>query len=174
MSKIRGNTQILGESIGNAEIATDAAIAYSKLALETSIVNTDIAAAAAIAYSKLALETSIVNTDVAVAAAVDESKIAMNVSTGHDHDGTNSKMIAGAGEIWNETPTPAADGTVTVFTLASAPNGQDILLHLNGVLLAPDAAPADITEYLQTAGETLVTIGAAPETGDLLLANYGL
>lgn len=53
MGKIRGNTQILAASIGNAEIATNAAIAYSKLALSLSIVNADVGTAAAIAWSKI-------------------------------------------------------------------------------------------------------------------------
>ena len=53
MAKIRGNTQILGLSIGNAEIATNAAIAYSKLNLSLSVVNADIGTAAAIAWSKI-------------------------------------------------------------------------------------------------------------------------
>lgn len=53
MAKIRGNTQILAASITNTEIATNAAIAYSKLNLAISIVNADIATNAAIAWSKL-------------------------------------------------------------------------------------------------------------------------
>jgi hypothetical protein len=43
--------------ISNAEIASDAAVAYSKLNLATSIVNADIATDAAIALSKLAVTT---------------------------------------------------------------------------------------------------------------------
>lgn len=45
-------------SLGNAHIAADAAIAYSKLNLADSIVNADIASGAAIALSKLAAVTA--------------------------------------------------------------------------------------------------------------------
>lgn len=46
----------VADTINNAKIAADAAIAYSKLNLSASIVNADIASAAAIAQSKLAFD----------------------------------------------------------------------------------------------------------------------
>jgi hypothetical protein len=58
-------------SINNAQIADDAAIVYSKLNLGGNIKNADITGAAAIA----------------------ESKLAFNTSTGHSHNGTDSKKI---------------------------------------------------------------------------------
>lgn len=48
-------TGVVWQKIGNAMIASDAAIAYSKLDLGNSIVNADIAAAASIALSKIDL-----------------------------------------------------------------------------------------------------------------------
>lgn len=51
-------------SIFNADIASAAAIAYSKLSLGNSIMNSDINTAAAIAYSKLSLSSSIVSGDI--------------------------------------------------------------------------------------------------------------
>jgi len=92
----------------NADINASAAIALSKLAtgalptgitiasaniVDDSIVNADINSAAAIAYSKLALTNSILNADINSAAAIVESKLAFNTSTGHNHDGSNSKLI---------------------------------------------------------------------------------
>lgn len=62
-------------SIINSDVASGAAIAYSKLALAASIVNSDIAAGAAIAYAKLNLAGSLVNTDVAAGAAIAYSKL---------------------------------------------------------------------------------------------------
>lgn len=85
VTQIRGNTQILDNTINNGKIlnltidntkiSATAAIAYSKLSLSTSIVNGDINAAAAIAYSKLNLAASIVNADIATAAAIAYSKL---------------------------------------------------------------------------------------------------
>lgn len=62
--------------LANANIATGAAIAYSKLNLSGSIVNADVNASAAIAYSKLNLSTSIVNADISASAAIAYSKLA--------------------------------------------------------------------------------------------------
>lgn len=70
----------LASSIKNSDVASDAAIAYSKLSLSGSIVNADISASAAIAYSKLSLTGSIVNADVAAGAAIAYSKLALTGS----------------------------------------------------------------------------------------------
>lgn len=53
-----GVASIAAGSIVNADVKSDAAIAYSKLNLATSILNADISASAAIATSKLALATA--------------------------------------------------------------------------------------------------------------------
>jgi hypothetical protein len=76
--------------IRNANVATDAAIAYSKLNLSSSIVNADISASAAIAYSKLALTGSVVNADIAAGASIAYSKLALASSI------VNADVAAGA------------------------------------------------------------------------------
>jgi hypothetical protein len=70
-------TMIADNTILNADIATNAAIAYSKLALTGSILNADISTTAAIAYSKLSLTSSIVNADISSSAAIAYSKLAL-------------------------------------------------------------------------------------------------
>lgn len=60
-------------SIENANIASDAAIAYSKLNLTGNILNADVNASAAIAYSKLNLTGAILNAD--LAGSISASKI---------------------------------------------------------------------------------------------------
>lgn len=65
----------LSNSIVNADVSSSAGIVYSKLSLANSIINNDINSAAAIAYSKLNLSSSIQNSDVAVNAAIDYSKL---------------------------------------------------------------------------------------------------
>lgn len=73
-----GSNTITG--LTNTNIASDAAIAYSKLALSDSIVNSDINSAAAVAYSKLNLTASIVNADVSGTAAISYSKLNLATS----------------------------------------------------------------------------------------------
>jgi hypothetical protein len=71
----------LGSSIVAADISPSAAIPYSKLSLTNSLLDADINSAAAIAYSKLNLSASLVNADVAAAAAIAHSKLA-NITAG--------------------------------------------------------------------------------------------
>lgn len=52
-------------AIGNADVASNAAIAYSKLSMANSITDSDINTSAAIGYSKLSLLASITRTDIA-------------------------------------------------------------------------------------------------------------
>lgn len=83
---IRSNAAIaysklsLTDSITNADINSAAAISYSKLALSNSIVNADVSPSAAIAYSKLNLTNSIANADISSSAAVAYSKLALTSS----------------------------------------------------------------------------------------------
>lgn len=65
----------LALSILNSDVAAGAGIVYSKLSLGNSILNNDINSAAGIAYSKLNLSSSIQNSDVAVNAAISYSKL---------------------------------------------------------------------------------------------------
>jgi hypothetical protein len=80
-------------NIDNTNVASAAAIAYSKLNLTTSILNSDINASAAIVYSKLNLAGGIVNADVKSTAAIVESKLAFDNSTGHKHSGTTGTKV---------------------------------------------------------------------------------
>lgn len=54
---------------------------------------------------------SITNANISASAAIAESKLAFNTSTGHDHDGTDSKLISvNRGFVWYES------GTLTTGT----------------------------------------------------------
>jgi hypothetical protein len=70
-----GWEKVLSGTISNGDVASDAAIAYSKLSLTGSIVNADVSASAAIAYSKLNLTGGIVNADLSNSAAIAYSKL---------------------------------------------------------------------------------------------------
>lgn len=63
------------KKITDSEIATNAAIAYSKLALAGQIKNADVATGAAIARSKLDFGSGLVDSDLSVAAAISLSKL---------------------------------------------------------------------------------------------------
>jgi len=65
-------------NLTNSNIASGAAIAYSKLALTGSILNADLAGS--IAYSKLILTGDIVNADISTSAAIAYSKLALTGS----------------------------------------------------------------------------------------------
>lgn len=60
-------------AVGTAELAANA-VTSAKIADET-IVNADIATNAAVAYSKLSLSNSVVNADIATTAAINSTKI---------------------------------------------------------------------------------------------------
>lgn len=74
------SAKIADNTIVNADIKSDAAIAYTKLNLTGSIVNADVKSDAAIAYSKLNLTGTIVNADVASNAAIAYSKLNLSGS----------------------------------------------------------------------------------------------
>jgi hypothetical protein len=74
-------------SIVNAQVASDAAIALSKLA--TGALPSGITIASA-----NITDGAIVNADVNTSAAIAESKLAFDTTSGHDHDGSNSKLIS--------------------------------------------------------------------------------
>lgn len=59
----------------------------------TLLVNADISGSAEIAYSKLNLTNTILNADINSSANIAESKINFNTTSGHDHDGSDSKKI---------------------------------------------------------------------------------
>ena len=103
----------LGTSIVNADISTSAAIVYSKLSLADSVVNADIASTAAIAYSKLSLTGSIVNGDISATAAIADSKLATISTAGKVNGGAINTGTIGGDAIWNTTGNITTSGTIT-------------------------------------------------------------
>ena len=154
MAKIRLNTQALAGSLTNTEVASNAGIDYSKLDLTGAIVNADIASTAAINYTALNLTGSVGTADL------------------------NFTIPTDSGDVWSIGSTPAGDvdGTNTVYQLASTPSGYKVLPFLNGVRLQRVGDATDNTEmdkfFMTATSSTDVTLGAAPETGDIVLADY--
>ncbi len=74
---------------------------------------------------------------------------------------------AAAHAVYNETPSGTVDGTNVTFTLAHAPSPSATLrLYQNGLRLS--AGGVDFT----LSGST-ITFVSAPQSGDILLADYG-
>ncbi|MFM2414525.1 MAG: hypothetical protein RI911_218 [Candidatus Parcubacteria bacterium] len=112
--------KILDGTIGNADISTSAAIAYSKLALGSSVVsgditdgtltNADINAAAAIAYSKLNLTNSIVSGDIVDGTITNADLASSTISFATGTTGTDV----------NISGSPVALGGTLTFNIPSA------------------------------------------------------
>lgn len=68
--------------------------------------------------------------------------------------------------VSGETPAGAINGTNTAFILAYAPAAGSVRLFLNGLRLRPGSGNS------YTVSGTTVTLTAAPQPGDELLADY--
>ena len=136
---------------------------------------------AKIRLSDQAMAGSLFDAQVATDASIQESKVLFDSTAGHDHDGTNSKLVSAGSndDVWNETPTGTINGTNLLFTLATAPYQKNVMPLLNGIALNPVAAATDNDsdeEFYMVAGETVITLGdapkAAPGNPDLLILHY--
>lgn len=65
--------------------------------------------------------TKIVNADINAAAAIVESKISFDTSSGHNHDGVNSRLLSGLTKL-GETVLSGAGTTITVSGLSASRN----------------------------------------------------
>ena len=129
----KGRVTAGSSTIADADVATNAGIQYSKLALTGSILNADVATGAAIAYSKLALSNSIVNADISSGAAIADSKLATistagkvsNSATTAASANTASAIVArdASGNFSAGTITAALTGNATTATTATSFSG---------------------------------------------------
>jgi hypothetical protein len=165
---VNGDSIQVGQ-IKNANVASDAAIAYSKLNLAGSILNADVASNAAIAYSKLALTGSIVNADISANAAIADSKLdtistagkVLNSATTATNLNTASAIVArdasgnfSAGTI---SATFSGDGaSVTNLNASNLASGTVPLARLSGITTTEIAANAGIVD---TQLATIATAG---------------
>lgn len=122
---------------------------------------------------------TITNTEISATASIAESKLLFNTSTGHDHDGTNSKLIAGSALgshlIYNEVPSGTINGTNTVFVLANVPvassgTGASLAVYLNGIHLQLGTGTGNKDAFINA--NATVTTNFIPESGDLILVDY--
>ena len=77
------------------------------------------------------------------------------------------RIAADEQTITSEILTPAPDGVNQVFFTSTPYVAQSVAVWLNGILLSPGDAPG-YTEL----GDSQIRLGAAPEAGDTLQAEY--
>lgn len=188
MGRIRG-TQLADGTISNTQISTSAGIALSKLEALTAgniiVGNASNVAAGVNPSGDIDVDNAgvfsiaagvIVDADVNASAAIGEAKLAfVTGTTGHNHDGTNSRSISAITKVWRETPTGTINNSNTLYTLASAPSGDDMLVFLNGISLDLVATALTANQFEHVSGATVFTTGDAPNDGgdgDTLLVHY--
>ena len=176
--------------IANAQIAGNAAIAYSKLALTGAILNADLAGS--IADSKLStISTADKVSGSAVQLATDPGienstglrvKIAANGGLERIGDGVGIKPAGVDYGMLGFSPRKDAftgNGNATAFQLGnriSSPDWRDgVVVSRNGQVLTQLSSGADsVDEYTVTdnGSATTVTFGAAPLSGDVINVQY--
>ena len=148
-TKIRGNSQVIDESIVNGQIAPDAAIGRSKLADGTAsrVVINDATGALA--------DSSITSTELDALSGI----------TDNIQDQLDSKVSYG-GLKFNVIPSGTINGTNKIFTLNSNVfDDTHLSVFLNGVLQKP-VDDYDLTDSAE------ITFVDAPETGDQIVVFY--
>ena len=177
-------------ALANAQIAGNAAIAYSKLALTGAILNADLAGS--IADSKLStISTADKVSGSAVQLATDPGienstglrvKIAANGGLERIGDGVGIKPAGVDYGMLGFSPRKDAftgNGNATAFQLGnriSSPDWRDgVVVSRNGQVLTQLSSGADsVDEYTVTdnGSATTVTFGAAPLSGDVINVQY--
>jgi len=148
-TKIRGNSQVIDESIVNGQIAPDAAIGRSKLADGTAsrVVINDATGALA--------DSLITSTELDALSGI----------TDNIQDQLDSKVSYG-GLKFNVIPSGTINGTNKIFTLNSNVfDDTHLLVFLNGVLQKP-VDDYDLTDSAE------ITFVDSPETGDQIVVFY--
>src|SRR3990167_8546159 len=74
--------------------------------------------------------------------------------------------LSGAIPTYSETPSGAINGSNVTFTLAATPDSGTLRLYRNGVRLKAGSG----NDYTLSGGT--ITMAQAPESGDVLLADY--
>lgn len=126
---------------------------------------------------------SISNSNISGTAAIAESKLAFNTSTGHNHDGSNSRLIPKAFAFFvpgtqtvgnDQSLNPRAPSVQTVSRLdayvKTAPTGASLIARVYNVTQGLVVATVTIVAAAQTATQTSMT-NASISQGDVLRAD---
>jgi len=125
---------------------------------------------------------SIDNANIKAAAAIAESKFAFDTTSGHDHDGTDSKLIqvnrafgfyiTGTPSVANDLSwNPVAPQAVTAVKIwakcKTAPTGADLIIRVHNVTQAATVGSVTIAAAATTGNTTSFTTPAVA-AGDVL------
>jgi hypothetical protein len=113
-------------------------------------------------------DLTITDAQIALLAAILESKIAFNVSTGHHHDGVDSRLVSGVGpsaRVIQSSFTGAVNGINKIYTLPTTYTANSTSLDIDGVRQRRG------TDYTETSSTTITT-ATAPVTGATLIIDY--
>lgn len=169
-----GVTAIASGVIVNADIKSDAAIAYSKLSLTGSIVNADIGASAAIAYSKLSLSGSIVNDDISASAAIALSKLATDPLARANHTGTQTASTisdfntAVQANRLDQLAAPTASVSLNSQKITGLADGTSAGDAVNKGQLDAAQNGLDVKASVRVATTANITIATALNSGDTI------
>lgn len=125
-----------------------------------------------------ALTNAILNADVDAAAAIVESKLAFDTTAGHDHDGTDSKLIFPGATLKKEASvaiSQAQSTTVSRLTVSGLANEDAGIIEVacGGNVGSVDRASITYTfSYYRTGGTVLFSTGVTSQaTGGATSAN---
>lgn len=150
-TQVRGNVQIQTTTITNDQIASDAAIATSKLAEGAELIKRDGSVAFTGTVDVGANKVTNLGAPVNPTDAVRKT----------DLDNATDGFV-----VTNEVPSGVLDAVNTVFTTANTPNSGTVQVFVNGTL-QKEGASDDYT----VSGST-ITMNYAPNSSDVVLVSY--
>jgi hypothetical protein len=106
-------------------------VVTSGMIADLSIVNADVASGAAIVYSKLNLTNSIVNADIAVGAAITNGKLANSAISGISLGSNLNNLTAGSFINYNSGTTYNGSSEITVSVAATTANTSNTVVCRN-------------------------------------------
>lgn len=169
-----GVTAIASGVIVNANVKSDAAIAYSKLSLTSSIVNADIKSDAAIAYSKLSLTGSVVDADISSTAAIALSKLATDPLARSNHTGTQAASTISDFDTavrtsrLDQLAAPTASVSLNSQKITGLADGTSAGDAVNKGQLDAAQSGLDVKASVRVATTANITISTALNSGDTI------
>jgi len=154
-------------------------VVTSGMIADLSIVNADVASGAAIDYSKLNLSNSITNSDIASGAAIAISKLASSTISGISLGNNLNNLTAGSFINYSSGSTYNGSSAITVSVAATTTNTANTVVARNasGDFSAGTITCADVNATFNLQGNTLivtrVSAGSTVGTAGSVLASTG-
>ena len=160
--RVRDALVMPGSVTGSAP-AADTTLSISNITGLQNALNIRLTSGTAFALSRAA----VINSTGSIDGAVGNLSDCLHVDGSSGACGSGGTSGSTGTFIDGEIPTGAVNGSNTTFTLANAPiPSTSVAIFRNGLLLQPN------TDYTLAGTTITFNAGAAPQTGDLLLASY--